>query len=279
MFQRPLLFLAVLAAAGLVPYIMLDEQLSATARSQWNALSGGSSSKSESTVDPIDQLAMQWSQGGAGDASSMLVSQQHAPVPLEHALRFDVSLPWVTAVFPRVSTVLGETQLQGLRVPLVTGTQPHDIAGSLTYYFDREQVLRRITFQGYTGDDRRVVTFVCTSYGLVAQPTLERGLYRGVGATGETSTMLVRHTPVLTPGSPQQRIEVVIDLVKGPLPDGYKLPKFVAPGMVTDEVVIPNITPAEAAPVPAPPVAAAKPAAETPAAKPSSTSPRPTWRW
>jgi hypothetical protein len=62
-------------------------------------------------------------------------------------------------------------------VPLVTGTRPDDIAGSLTYYFDKRQQLQRITFEGVVGDERRLVNFVTGQYKLKAEPTLGAGLY------------------------------------------------------------------------------------------------------
>ena len=45
--------------------------------------------------------------------------------------------------WPRVTTV-PQFALAGLRVPLVTGTQIDDLAGSLTYYFDRTDQVQRI---------------------------------------------------------------------------------------------------------------------------------------
>jgi hypothetical protein len=49
-------------------------------------------------------------------------------VSLAEVLRFDISPDWVMGRFPRVSTVLAELNLDGLRVPLVTGTSPSDLA-------------------------------------------------------------------------------------------------------------------------------------------------------
>ena len=49
---------------------------------------------------------------------------------LQEVLRFDISPAWVMQRFPRVSTVLSEVSLDGLRVPLITGTQPYDLAGT-----------------------------------------------------------------------------------------------------------------------------------------------------
>ena len=77
---------------------------------------------------------------------------------LAEVLRFDVSPRWVTDRWPRVSTVHVQPDLEGLRVPLVTGTMASDLLGSLTYYFDRQQRVRRITLHGHTGDERMLVT-------------------------------------------------------------------------------------------------------------------------
>ena len=64
---------------------------------------------------------------------------------------------WVLARWPRVSTRLANLDLQGYRVPLVSGTADGDLAGSLTYYFNSQQRVQRITFIGSTGDARPLV--------------------------------------------------------------------------------------------------------------------------
>ena len=58
---------------------------------------------------------------------------------LEEVLRFDVTTAWVLSKWPRVSANLAELDMQGYRVPLVTGTGDADVAGSLTYYFNAKQ--------------------------------------------------------------------------------------------------------------------------------------------
>mgnify|MGYP006966871329 CR=1 FL=1 len=78
--------------------------------------------------------------------------------------RFDVSPRWVTERWSRVSTIRAEPGWEGLRVPLVTGTKVDDLAGSLTYYFDSQHQVRRITFHGVTGDERKLVAFVSRVY-------------------------------------------------------------------------------------------------------------------
>ena len=69
---------------------------------------------------------------------------------------FQITPEWIVAHWPAVSTGLAQLQLEGYRVPLVTGTAQHDLAGSLTYYFNAEQKLQQITFVGTTGDPTTV---------------------------------------------------------------------------------------------------------------------------
>ncbi len=60
-------------------------------------------------------------------------------VDMTEAFRFDVIPSWVMSRWPRVSAGLPDEKYQGLRVPLITGVQPDDLAGSLTYYFTQSQ--------------------------------------------------------------------------------------------------------------------------------------------
>ncbi|HWA98567.1 MAG TPA: DUF6690 family protein [Pirellulales bacterium] len=111
--------------------------------------------------------------------------------PLSAALRFDVSTAWVLATWSRVSTAAGETDpkgkahLKGYRVALVTGTGDADLAGSLTYYFNPQQRVERITFQGTTGDARPLVHLLATNYRFVRQMLPNPGLYVYRSADGK----------------------------------------------------------------------------------------------
>jgi hypothetical protein len=96
---------------------------------------------------------------------------------LREVLRFDITPDWVTSRFSRVTTVLAETELEGLRVPVVTGIGPGDLAGSITYYFDYSGKLQRVMLHAFTGDVSRVVETMTQHYGLQAEPTLDAGVY------------------------------------------------------------------------------------------------------
>jgi hypothetical protein len=96
---------------------------------------------------------------------------------LREVLRFDISPDWVTNRFSRVTTVLAELELDGLRVPLVTGTSTDALAGSISYYFDHSAHLQRVVLHGFTGDPNAVVTTMTQFYGLQSEPSLEAGVY------------------------------------------------------------------------------------------------------
>jgi hypothetical protein len=106
---------------------------------------------------------------------------------LGDVFRFDMTPQAVTQRWSRVSTGLGDARLQGYRVPLVTGNAESDLAGSLTYYFDGNPKLRRITFLGTTANPQRLIEFLGKHYGFRqfqngnARVTAYRARYRYTG--------------------------------------------------------------------------------------------------
>jgi hypothetical protein len=204
MFSRPMLLIGVLAAAVVVPYVLFNQNLSTTTSTQWNQLLGkGEPGKADeaSWFDPNNPIATPTNFPSASE-----------PVPLEQVFRFDFSPRTVTDLWPRVSTVLGGSDLMGLRVALITGTQPDDVAGSLTYYFDDHHQVQRITLQGTTGDERRLVHLLTTRFGLQPAPTTRAGLYTLDGPAGIQSSLQVIHLPVVRTTAPNNRVEIAVDL-------------------------------------------------------------------
>jgi hypothetical protein len=80
--------------------------------------------------------------------------------------------------WPWISAGLSQLPLQGYRVPLVTGTGSDDLAGSLTYYFNAQQKVQRITFQGTTGDAGKLLRLLIGRYGFGRRLTNDPGLFR-----------------------------------------------------------------------------------------------------
>jgi hypothetical protein len=126
-------------------------------------------------------------------------------VPLYEALRTDASPQWVVSRWPRVATVVGELEWSGMRVPLLTGKEPGDLVGSLTYYFDGGQKLRRISLEGYTGDERTLVALAMQNFGLQPEGSLSGGLYVSRWNRQVMSALAVQYAPVVHADSPHRR--------------------------------------------------------------------------
>lgn len=204
MFTRPMLFFGVLLASVVVPYVLLDEHLAATARGHWNRLFRAA------RHDERDELA---SLHSAGRSYGLDRGETASPgASIEQAFRFDLTPHWVAGRWSRVSTVLGDSEQLGMRVAWVSGTREGDIAGSLTYYFDRHHQLQRITFTGLTADPRRLLATVVTAFGLKSQPTTDAAHYTAGDPRSPTSEVVVRHLPMLEAEPAAARAEVSVDL-------------------------------------------------------------------
>jgi len=198
MFSRPVLFAGVLIAAVAVPYLLLDKRLRETARGQWRRLTGLVSRQVESGTPP---------QTSATPASAALPAAS-----IEEAFRFDVRPDWVASRWPQVTTVAGGPQQLGMRVALVSGTRPDDVAGSLTYYFDEHHQLQRLTFAGQTADARRLLAATVTPNGLKSLPTTGAAHYVGGNPKQPTSQVIVKYLPQISSPADGSRLEVSIDL-------------------------------------------------------------------
>jgi len=138
---------------------------------------------------------------------------------LEEALRFDISPRWISERWPRVSAGLAQLQLQGYRVPLVTGTAEDDVAGALTYYFNPWQQVQRITFVGTTGDIKKIVYVLTARFGFTRRLTNDPSLcvYEALGNDSKVKSVLwVRHVPVVKATCPYERFEVALTLERPP---------------------------------------------------------------
>jgi hypothetical protein len=208
MFSRPLMLTVGLAAAVGIPYVLLDEKLAAGAKEKLASFVGGAKPEASATGGTDLGTLGGKVQGAAGAVPS-------ATVPLEEAIRFDLNPAWVTQRFARVSTVAGEANELGLRVILVSGTELSDVAGSLTYYFDPQQQVQRITLTGVTGDDSRLAALATQKFGMRPTETTDRGLYYGGDVNVPTSSLRVKTLPVVTAEAPYARVQVDLDIRRG----------------------------------------------------------------
>jgi uncharacterized protein DUF6690 len=112
----------------------------------------------------------------------------------------------------RVSTVLADFDLEGLRVPLVSGTNLDDLAGSLTYYFDKQHHVQRITFHGYTGDERKLADLASRQFYLKPVQSLHAALLLSKWNGEPTSVLRVTLASVVRADSPNTRLEVMLEI-------------------------------------------------------------------
>lgn len=127
-------------------------------------------------------------------------------IDIASLFRFDITEPSITGRWKRVSTSPAEDGLHGLRVALVTGTNSWDLHGSLTYYFDANHVLQRITYRGWTGDANRLLQ-ILRPHQLRAQPTHWAGVY-----LSRRSGLLMKRPAVLDKSNVVQQLALILEL-------------------------------------------------------------------
>ncbi len=217
MLRKPITGLLLLGGAIGGPYVVYETDIG---RSAQMALTPGQVESSE--VAPAGLLTSTHSQSSPAVTAQMqpphVLNGTDTPAPntpvltLAEVARFDITPAWITARFPRVSTVVGNEYLDGMRVPLVTGTTPTDLAGTLTYYFDHYQRLQRISIQGVTGNPNRFISELQRGYKLEQQPSLGGNLYLLNWNGKATSVLRVSPAAIIRADAPYSRFDLFLEL-------------------------------------------------------------------
>lgn len=215
MFGKRMRFVTMIGAAAGIPYAWNSPELNDSVKNGWEsatrAASSWTSSASSSmghTTWPIAFATSSFASRRDSDAPAL----SHSVTDLSQVLRFDVTQRWITERWSRVSTFYADRDLVGLRVPLVTGTDLDDFAGSLTYYFNADGRLVRITVHGHTGDDRQLVRLVTQQFGLRPEPSIGAGIYLFRWNTRPVNVMRVTHAPVIRSDEPFTKFAVELEL-------------------------------------------------------------------
>ncbi|PHS18340.1 MAG: hypothetical protein COA78_02410 [Blastopirellula sp.] len=227
MIRRNLTYMAIMGACFGAPYSYYNVDFKEATSSAWEMAEGVIPSGDEKKNETPDSLigvpafVSNTQTGGTSPGSSTpTISIAGAGTPtdpafhsLQEALNFEATPRWIMARWPRVSTTLADLNLEGLRVPLVTGTEVNDLAGSLTYYFDRNQRVQRITFRGQTGDDRKIIQMLTSKpFEFQREPSLGAGLYMTRWNGKPTSIFRVTNAPVIYASSPHSRHQVELEI-------------------------------------------------------------------
>ena len=220
---RTLLFLAILIAAGTLPYVLLHhsdgDPESAGASTQltslWGRLTGQTPAAGQSAVGRVEPPH--------GSAVLSLPEPPGRPVDypqlsgppgtsLADLLRFDVTPAWLMQNWTRVTTCLTEPDWQGLRIPVVTGTDPSDLAGTVTYSFNMQQQVERIHLYGLAGDVEPVAAFVQQRLGMQQYPSPGCLLYLGFYGEEPLSMLRIRTLPTQTAQNTSARYEIDLEM-------------------------------------------------------------------
>ncbi|NND97184.1 MAG: hypothetical protein HKN47_07640 [Pirellulaceae bacterium] len=157
-----------------------------------------------------DELVRKLSNRPADQSAPPLVGEKTPD--LRAIMRFDVTPDDVIKRFARVSTVLADSSLQGLRVPIVTGTSEEDLAGTMTYYFDNRGHLQRLTLHGFTGNPNKIVQTMTSHYAMSQEPTLEAGVYTKRWNGQPVHFLRLTHAPVVYHDAVHQKYTVFLEL-------------------------------------------------------------------
>jgi hypothetical protein len=130
--------------------------------------------------------------------------------------RFDIIPRWIIGRWGTVNRSVVGGEFEAFRVPVVTGKQPSDLTGSLTYYFDANDVVQRIAFLGSTYDEKRLVEFMTSKYQLKKEPALGPDLYGVRWSKKLRSAMVIDFDANIAPGqSPKMLVRFELNRPRG----------------------------------------------------------------
>lgn len=223
---RKFMFSGVMLSAVVVPYVMsTGSEWWSTIKSKVSEVTTSAPAKPEGATelanlsssvshDPGIHASLAGHSLGGAHQPSKLPVEGYAAQNLADVINFNATPQWIMMRWPRVTVGLAELDMQGYRVPLVTGTGYDDLAGSLTYYFDNDQRVKLIHFRGTTGDPRKIVGLVMQQYSFLPQPTGDPALqlYQVKWNGKPVSELRVQSASVLRSDEPYSRFAVELAL-------------------------------------------------------------------
>ena len=96
---------------------------------------------------------------------------------IDQIINFETTPRDITNRWARISFHVKQNGLHSYRVPVVTGEERDDLAGSLTYLFNEDEELQRIEFLGYTGDASTLINVMKKKFRMTKRPSTLEALY------------------------------------------------------------------------------------------------------
>jgi hypothetical protein len=103
---------------------------------------------------------------------------------------------------------------------LVTGAGLRDLAGTLTYYFDKYRQVQRLEFQGVTGDPSVLIDLMTRYYYFVPRPVLGSQLYLVTWNTTPTGIMEVTRAGMVYSANQNGQFKVYLEINQPNVPGG-----------------------------------------------------------
>lgn len=203
---RKLLFPAALVGAVGIPFALSGDGINKLKAKIFD----GDASESDYPVLEDAPVLSSHADPGESSVAPRLAGQR--PDHLSEVLDFRITPEWVTSRWSLVTTSLADLELSGMRVPLVTGPDVHDLHGALTYYFDDTQQLQRISFYGYTGDPVQLETLLMQYHGFRLKPAVGATMYQKRWNGKPTGLLWIEYASTVRADRPNARYKVQFEI-------------------------------------------------------------------
>jgi len=200
---RLLILPALLAAGGAGPYLATEHDWSKPLEFTSAATSPGDAAALQdlAAASPVE------AGGSAGPSAGGPFVDDFADV-----FRFNATPQWIAARWSRVTMIYSDPRFQGYRAPLLTGSGIDDLAGTITYYFDLNGVIQRLTFEGTTGDPRRLVQLMTGPYKFEQKPNVHGMLYLTQWSGQPISAMRILPATVIDSTAAHRRYNIQLEI-------------------------------------------------------------------
>ena len=216
--SRTLLFVVVLLVAAGAPYLINKSQglvgqgEKGGVKAIWTRLTGSAAERAKglgSGLPPVSNQAADPTLPGRAVDTDI-----NGPIgySVSDLLRFDVTPNWVMQTWNLVTSDLPDSALTGMRVPIVTGTESTDVAGSLTYYFNKSQQVERMTLHGFCEDPSAVMALAQQRFALRQFAAQGSPTYLAYFGDQPISIMRITSAPNRESGKSTKRYEIDLEL-------------------------------------------------------------------
>lgn len=174
--------------------------------------------QTSSNGNPISPL------GFGGQTNVILPGDANAPdmnamplafVPVTNfaeVIRLDANSAWVKSRWDRISVFSTGDGLTAFRCDLVTGVNQGDLHGCLSYFFDRQDKVARISFRGWCGDPTPIRNFATTMWQLEPKNGQSSSVFLARSWRITRGALILQNAPIIRRDQPQEQVAVFFEV-------------------------------------------------------------------